>query len=180
MKEAPLEKPQSSLSFKIMSLQFKLRDLISPRQDILKEAGIKPGFQVLDFGCGPGGYILPLSTLTGPSGKIYALDINPNAIQAVKSLASKHQLTNIATILSDSATGLPDGNIDVVLLYDILHMLKKPDDILAELHRALKADGTLSVRDHHLAEEEITSRITGTKLFRLLRKGEKVYNFSRI
>jgi len=175
-----MEKPQSSLSFKIMSLQFKLRDLVNPRQDILKEAGIKPGFQVLDFGCGPGGYILPLATLTGPSGKIYALDINPNAIQTVKSLASKHQLTNVATILSDSATGLPDGSIDVVLLYDILHALKKPDDILAELHRVLKADGTLSVRDHHLTEEEIMSRITGTKLFRLLRKGEKVYNFSRI
>jgi len=116
MQDAPGEKPQSSLSFKIMSLQFKLRDLINPRQVILKEAGIKPGFQVLDFGCGPGGYILPLATLTGPSGKIYALDINPNAIQAVKSLASKHQLTNVATILSDSATGLPDRSMDVILL----------------------------------------------------------------
>jgi ubiquinone/menaquinone biosynthesis C-methylase UbiE len=175
-----MEKPQSSLSFKIMSFQFKLRDLINPRQDILKEAGIKPGFQVLDFGCGPGGYILPLAKLIGPSGKIYAMDINPNAIQAVKFLASKHQLTNVATILSDSATGLPDVSMDVILLYDILHMLKKPDDILAELHRVLKANGTLSVRDHHLAEEEIKSRITGTKLFRLSRKGEKVYNFSRI
>lgn len=175
-----MEKPQSSLSFKIMSLLFKLRDLVNPRQDILKEVGIKPGFQVLDFGCGPGGYILPLATLTGPSGKIYALDINPGAIQAVKSLASKHQLTNITTILSGSATGLPDRSIDVILLYDIFHMFKRPNDILAELHRVLKADGTLSVRDNHMAEEEITSRITGTELFRLSRKGEKVYNFSRI
>jgi len=59
-------------------------------------------------------------------------------------------------------------------------MLKKPDDILAELHRVLKADGTLSVSDHHLGEEEITSRITRTGKFNLSRKGEKVYNFSRI
>jgi ubiquinone/menaquinone biosynthesis C-methylase UbiE len=175
-----MEKPKSSLNFKIMSLQFKLRDLVNPRQDILKEVGIKPGFQVLDFGCGPGGYILPLAKLTGMSGKIYALDINPSAVQAVKSLATKHQLTNITTILSGGATGLPDFSINVVLLYDVFHHLSQTDVILAELHRVLKPDGTLSVSDHHMTEEEITSGITGTGLFHLSRKGKKVYNFSRI
>jgi ubiquinone/menaquinone biosynthesis C-methylase UbiE len=83
----------------------------------------------------------------------------------------------VETILSDGATGLPDASIDVALLYDVLHHLARPAEVLAELHRVLKPGGTLSVSDHHLAEDDITSRITGTGLFRLARQG-RVHNFS--
>jgi len=62
MKErGDLKKPISGLSFKLMSLGFKVRDLLRPRSDVLKEAGIESGFSVLDFGCGPGSYIAPLA-----------------------------------------------------------------------------------------------------------------------
>jgi ubiquinone/menaquinone biosynthesis C-methylase UbiE len=172
-----MEKPQSGSSFKLMSLMFKLRDVIRPRGNILKEVGIKPGFQVLDYGCGPGGYILPLAKLTGATGKIYALDMNPAAILTVKSLAADHKLANVQTILSESATGLPDGSIDIALLYDVLHHLKSPDNVLAEIHRILKPDGILSVSDHHMDEKDITFKISGMGLFRLSKKG-KVFNFS--
>ena len=158
---------------------FKLRDIIRPRGNVLHEIGIKPGFQVLDFGCGPGGYILPVAKLVGESGKIFALDMNPVAILAVKSLAANNKLANIHTILSDGATGLPDSSIDVVLLYDDLHQFIKPEEILKELHRILKPDGILSVSDHHMNEKDITSKISGTGLFRLSQKG-KVFNFNRV
>src|SRR3972149_5490821 len=174
-----MEKSQSGLSFKMMSSMFKLRDLIRPRGDVLKEVGIQPGYQVMDFGCGPGGYLRPLAGLVGATGKIYALDMNPAAILAVKSLALRRKLGNLETILSSSATGLPDGSIDVVLLYDVLHHLKNRDAVLAELHRVLKPEGILSVSDHHLTGEDIVSRISGKGLFRLSGKG-KVYNFSRV
>jgi ubiquinone/menaquinone biosynthesis C-methylase UbiE len=174
-----LEKPQSGFSYQAMSFMFKLRDIIRPRGNILQDAGIKPGFQVLDFGCGPGGYILPLAKLVGGSGKIFALDMNPAAILTVKSLAANRKLANVQTILSDGATGLPDGSVDIVLLYDLLHYLKKPNDILAELYRVLKPDGILSVSDHHMKEKAITSQVSGSGLFRLSRKG-KVFNFARV
>ena len=87
----------SSIGFKLMSLMFKVRDLILPRLDVLKEAGIESGFSVLDFGCGPGGYIMPLVELVGPSGKIYALDIHPLAIQAVKKMVTRKGIENIMT-----------------------------------------------------------------------------------
>ena len=158
---------------------FKIRDLVQPRGNVLKEVGIKPGFQVLDFGCGPGGYILPLAKLVGEPGKIYALDMNPAAILTVKSLALKNKLENFETILSDGATGLPDGSIDVVLLYDLFHYLKKPEDVLVELHRVLKPGGTLSVSDHHMKSKDIIAAISAAGLFRLSKQG-KVLNFSRV
>jgi len=144
--------------------------------NVLKEVDIKPGFQVLDYGCGPGGYVTPLAELVGESGKIYALDIHPLAVQAVQRIASKKQLTNTETILSDCETGLPDNSVDVILLYDTFHALSDPNGVLAELHRVLKPDGTLSFSDHHMREHEIVSKVTHRGLFRLSRRSKRTYS----
>lgn len=174
-----MEKTHSDFSFKVMSFMFKLRDLFKPRGKVLKEAGIKPGAQVLDFGCGPGGYILLLSRIIGPYGKIYALDINPQAIRSVKTLSSKKNLSNVDTILSDGKTGLPDMSIDYVLLYDVLHHLPQPEEILAELHRVLKPEGILTMSDHHMKDDEINRAITAPGTFKLLRRSKLAFYFTK-
>lgn len=172
-----MDKPMSNFDFKFMSLGYRFRDFFLPRKNILKEVGIKPGFYVLDYGCGPGSYIIPLAELVGESGKIYALDIHPLAIQKVKDIASKKQLTNVETILSDCQTGLPDNALDAVLLYDAFHHLSAPEAVLKELNRVLKPGGILSFGDHHMKESEIVSRVTNGRLFKLSRKGERTYTF---
>jgi ubiquinone/menaquinone biosynthesis C-methylase UbiE len=167
----------SDISFRIMAFTFKIRDFLKPRRDIVKEVGMKEGFHVLDYGCGPGSYVPAVAELVGKSGKIYALDINPAAIKMVKKIAVKKQLSNVETILSDCNTGLPDNSIDVVLLYDTFHDLVDQNRVLKELHRVLKPNGILSFNDHHMEENEITSKVTNAGLFRLLRKGERTYSF---
>ena len=173
-----MDKLNHNLDFKLMSFAFKFRDFFLPRKNILKEVGIKPGFHVLDYGCGPGGYIIAAAELVGKSGKIYALDIHPPAIQTVQSIILKRQLTNVETICSDCNTGLPDNSVDVVLLYDTLHSLSDPNGVLEELRRVLKPDGILSFSDHHMKENEIVSKVTSRGLFRLSRKGKRTYSFS--
>jgi len=175
-----MDKPKSNLDFRLMSLTYKFRDLFSPRIDILQEVGIRPGFHVLDYGCGPGSYTIPLAQLVGNSGKIFALDIHPLAIQMVQRIAAKKRLPNVETICSGGKTGLADESIDVALLYDIIHDLSKPDEVLAELRRVLKPDGILSSHDHHLKETEIISKTAVTGCFRLLGKGKRVYNFVKV
>lgn len=168
-----MNKTGSNLGFRLMALIFKFRDFLRPRIDILKETGIKPGYHVLDFGCGSGSYIIDTSRLVGESGMVYALDVHPLAIQMVLNL----KLMNVKTIRSDCRTGLPDKSLDVVLLYDTFHDLGKPDDVLKEIHRLLRSNGILSFSDHHMKEDEIVSKVTKSGLFRLLRKGERTYSF---
>jgi ubiquinone/menaquinone biosynthesis C-methylase UbiE len=172
--------PMSSLAFKLMSLVFKLRDLLRPRLDVLKEAGIESGFFVLDFGSGPGGYIVPLAELVGPSGKIIALDIHPLAVRTVKRIAARKRIGNIAIVQSDCGTGLPDNSVDVVLLYDVFHGLAHPADVLRELHRILKPEGRLSFSDHHMNEREVLARVTSAGMFRFVRKGKNTYSFAKV
>ncbi len=76
-----MDRPISGVGFKLMSHMLKVRDFLRPRMDLLKEAGIEPGFCILDYGCGPGSYIEPLVKLVETSGMIYALDIHPLAIK---------------------------------------------------------------------------------------------------
>ena len=172
-----MDKPMSNFDFQFMSVGYKFRDLRLPRKNILEEVGIKPGFQVLDYGCGPGSYIVPLAKLVEESGKVYALDIHTLAIQKVQDIALKKRLENVETILSDCQTGLPDNTLDAVLLYDAFHHLSDPNGVLKELHRVLKPDGILSFGDHHMEEKEIVAELTKNQLFRLLKKGQRTYTF---
>jgi ubiquinone/menaquinone biosynthesis C-methylase UbiE len=174
-----MDQPMDTLAFNGMFLLFKIRDLIIPPRSVLSEVGIKPGFQVLDYGCGPGGFSIVAAELAGPSGKVYAADIEALALRRVWTLASKKSLSNIETIHTDCATGLENGSVDVVLMYDIYHMFSTPDRILEELHRVLKPKAILSFSDHHMRENAILSGVTHSGLFGLSRKGKRTYSFVR-
>lgn len=173
------EEPDSDFRFHANTLIFKFRDFFFPRRKILEEAGIKPGFKVLDYGCGSGSYIPDASEMVGPSGKVYALDINPVAIEMVQHLAFIKQLENIKTILTDYNTGLFDASIDVVLFYDTFHALKEPGLVMKELHRILKPEGILSFRDGYMKEEEIMEGVTRKRLFKLKKRGKRTYSFKK-
>ncbi len=174
-----MDKPMPNIGFKCMSLAFKFRDFLLPRKFVLDEVGIQPGFHILDFGCGPGSYSVIASELVGRTGKVYALDIHPLAIQRIQNTVSKKKLTNLQTICSDCLTDLENSSIDVVLLYDTFHHLSNPDLVLEELCRILKPHGVLSFSDHHMKEETILTHVTGKGLFKLSRKGRKTYSFSK-
>ena len=172
--------PEPNFHYRLMALGYKFRDFFLPRMNVLKEVGIEPGFHVLDYGCGPGSYIAPLAKLVGESGKIYALDIHPLAIQMVQDIAARKGLRNIETIHSDCATGLENGVVDVVLLCDTYHDLADPDGVLEELHRILKPNCVLSFSDHHMKKDEILAQITKNNLFALSREGKSTYTFSKV
>jgi ubiquinone/menaquinone biosynthesis C-methylase UbiE len=172
-----MDKPMNNVMFKGMCFFFMIRDFFRPRSNILMEIGIKLGNHLLDYGCGPGGYVPPAVELVGNSGRVYALDMNPLAVKRVHKIASKNQLSNVETICSDCKTGLQDDSMDVVLLYDTFHNLSDPNDILRELHRVLKPNGVLSFSDHHMEENAIISKLTEGGLFGLSKKGKRTYSF---
>jgi ubiquinone/menaquinone biosynthesis C-methylase UbiE len=163
----------------IMTTVFAVRDLLFPPKEKLEGAGIQPGSRILDYGCGPGGYSLAAAKIVGSTGIVYALDIDPLAVDRVEKIAARKGFGNIRTILSSRDTGLESGTIDTVLLYDIYHDLTNADAVLADLHRILKPDGILSFSDHHLKEREFLPRITQGGYFRLIKKEKRSYTFQK-
>lgn len=176
-KDIKMDKPISNFDFRFMSFGYKFRDFFNPPKSVLKEIDIKPGYYVLDYGCGPGSYSIAAAKMVGKSGKVYALDIHPFAIKQVNSITLGKKLENIETISSDCKTGLLESNIDIVLLYDVFHDLSNPDEVLKELYRVLKPTSILSFSDHHMDENEILSKIENKGLFNLYKKNKKTYSF---
>jgi ubiquinone/menaquinone biosynthesis C-methylase UbiE len=163
-----------------MTFCFRIRDAIQPRARLLQEVQLEPGFHVLDYGCGPGAYVPGIAEAVTEAGRVYALDLHPLAVQRVRALARARGLAHVRAIQSGCQTGLPGDSVDVVLLYDILHMLSAPQDVLAELHRVLKPGGTLSVHDPHIDERAIVGGVTRGQLFALQGKGERTYCFQKL
>lgn len=160
-------------------LYFRARDWLSPPEKKLIEVGIRPGWVLLDFGCGIGSYAVAAARLVGEQGRVYAADIDPARIESVRTLADRYGLSNIEMITTDCKTGLRDASVDAVLLYDVLHGLKQPERVLFELARVLKPDGILSFCDHHVREAEAFSRLTAGGLFEPAVRGILTYTFTR-
>jgi ubiquinone/menaquinone biosynthesis C-methylase UbiE len=100
---------------------------------------------VADFGCGYGTFTIPAARII--AGKIYAFDIQPKMIESVERKAKALSLGNVEAILRDflsEGSGLKDGSVDYVFLFNILH-LEKPESLLKESYRILKMDGRIGI-----------------------------------
>lgn len=136
----------------------------------LRKIGIRKGQTVLDFGAGVGHYTIPASIIVGSRGKVYAIDKDQNDLNKLEQKARCLNLVSIRTIKTSGEIqlDLEDKLIDVVLLYDVLHYLKKDERkiLYNEIHRVLKSNALLSIYPKHTAEdfamwEFRTLRLTG-------------------
>ena len=159
-------KPESDAIYRLNIWFYKLTDLIWNPRRRLEKIPIKEGMAVLDYGCGPGRYTLPIARLVGPKGKVFAVDIQPLAVSTTKEKAAGESLTNIETILVDSYnTGIKDSSIDLVLFLDTLHQIRDCDALLLEIHRVLKQDGVLFMDPGHMKLARAREIVEATSLF---------------
>lgn len=175
--DVPVSTVRAWLSFAVYHLWFMMRDRVLPPVQVVREAGVEVGNQVLDYGCGSGSYALAAAQVVGPTGRVCAADSNPFAVRQVQRAAAAQGLTNVQVVYTRQQTGLADGSMDVVLLYNVLHALRDPRGVLQELHRVLKPGGLLSVRDQRMSSVAATQRVTSTGLFRLEGQHRRTLSF---
>ena len=144
-------------------------DLFWNPQRRLRDIPLKEGMAVVDYGCGPGRYTLPIAKLVGPKGKVFAVDIQPLAISMVKRQASRESLANIEPILVDSYnTGIQGSSIDLVLLVDTFHQIKDYDALFREIHRILKRGGILFMDPGHMRMSKAKKIVKSSDLFTIM------------
>jgi ubiquinone/menaquinone biosynthesis C-methylase UbiE len=137
----------NGLSFKMMSfIHETLYGLFRDPYKALKAAGLEPGQEVLEVGCGPGHFTIPAAEIVGEDGSVLALDVNPLAIAHVQQKIDAQHVTNAKTVLANAAqTDLPDQNFDLIFVFGVAHPIGGMEAIWAEMHRLLKLGGTLAV-----------------------------------
>jgi len=106
---------------------------------------IEHGQIVADLGCGPGYFTLALAEFVGAKGRVYAVDSDPKAVQAVESKAAKRGYDNIEGHATSAAnlSFIADETVDFVLAHALLCSVSPQDhrSTIKEIKRVLKSDG---------------------------------------
>jgi len=110
--------------------------------------GLAPGKAVADIGAGSGWFTVLAAKRVGPSGTVYAVDINPEAIRYIDQRVRKASITNIKTILSKPDDPmLPTESVDAVLLLKTYHEVADPTSLLEHLRPSLRPGARLGIID---------------------------------
>ncbi|MGQ9915931.1 MAG: class I SAM-dependent methyltransferase [Bryobacteraceae bacterium] len=105
---------------------------------------IGPGQTVVDIGAGSGYYTELLARAVGPSGRVYATDIQPEMIRLLEQRTREKRLANVQAVLStETDPRLPPASLDLALLVDVYHEFAYPQQMLRRLREALKPSGRL-------------------------------------
>ena len=112
--------------------------------------GITAGKNVADIGAGSGWFTLRAAKRVTGSGTVYAVDINPKAIDYIESRAQKEQLHNIKTVLGRPDNPLlPPLGVDVVLLLKTYHEVSEPVMLLRNLRPSLTPEAKVGIIDRN-------------------------------
>ena len=123
----------------------------------LKKIGLRSGQKILDFGCRVGHYTIPAARGVGKEEIVYAVDKESEALDELSRKLIAHNLTNVKATKTLGHMKLPlkSREIDVVLLYDVLHYFGADErmKLYHEAFRVLKQSGLLSVYPKHTADD---------------------------
>jgi ubiquinone/menaquinone biosynthesis C-methylase UbiE len=113
---------------------------------LLQALDLKPGQTICDLGCGNGFYTLELARRVGPTGVVYAVDIQPEMLRMLAEAAGREGLTNIRPVLGTAIDPrLPAAAVDLCLCVDVYHEFSHPEPMLARIRASLAPGGRLAL-----------------------------------
>ena len=113
------------------------------RTDLLLPAlDLRPGMTVADIGAGTGYIARRIARAVGPTGRVYAVDVQPEMIRLLETAAAKEGLSQIEPVLGKVASvPLPPARVDLAIMVDVHHELEHPKEMLASIVSAMKPGG---------------------------------------
>lgn len=116
--------------------------------EVLKKIKLKDNMTAADFGCGSGGWAIPLAKKL-EDGKVYALDILEEPLSALKVKINLNKISNIKTVLTDveKGTEIFEQSCDLVLMTNLLFQVEDKKKVFEEAKRILKKNGRILVVD---------------------------------
>jgi ubiquinone/menaquinone biosynthesis C-methylase UbiE len=127
------------------SLDTKFRRLLQNPGRILKPY-IKEGMTVLDFGCGPGFFSIPLAQMVGESGKVFAVDLQDGMLQKLREKIEGTGLEKRIALhkCEENKIGLAE-TVDLILAFYVIHEVPDQQRLFNELISNAKQNGKLLI-----------------------------------
>lgn len=115
------------------------------RTDLLLDAmELQPGEAVADIGAGSGYFCWRMAKRVGPSGKIFAVDIQQEMLDLLQRNMARREVSNVVSVLgTPSDPKLPEVSVDTLLMVDVYHEFEFPFEMLQSMTRSLKKGGRI-------------------------------------
>jgi ubiquinone/menaquinone biosynthesis C-methylase UbiE len=113
-----------------------------PPERLISKLGVGSNDVVIDFGCGPGFFLIPLAKVAG---KAIGVDVSPGMLERAARKAKKKHRT-VKLLQSDGTDiRLADESVDMILLNHVFHEVENKSKVLGEFRRILRPSGTLAI-----------------------------------
>jgi arsenite methyltransferase len=123
---------------------------------------IKPGSVILDIGCGAGFDLIVASSLTGPSGRVFGIDLTEEMVAKAKGNVNNMGISNVKITHVDSEEiPFDDQMFDIVISNGVINLSPWKLKLFQEIDRVLKYGGKLQFADI-VAENELPTELTGS------------------
>ena len=110
---------------------------------------------IADIGAVSGYHVFKIAPLTS-SGKVYAVDIQQEMLDAIADKQEALDVENIERIKGEEqSTNLPTNSVDKVLMVDVYHEFSYPKEMLASIHSALKSKGKIFLIEYRMEDPKV-------------------------
>ena len=125
----------------------------------LDEIKIVKGSAVADIGAGSGAITWRLAERVGPTGKVYANDIQPRMLELLRQNMAQRKIVNVEPVLGTvDDPKLPPSSVDLELLIDVYHEFSHPQEMLRHLRESLKPEGRLVLLEYRGEDPSVPIR----------------------
>jgi ubiquinone/menaquinone biosynthesis C-methylase UbiE len=144
-------KPPSDSKASIAMMENPQRDAEQKPAEVIAALGLKNGEKIADIGAGSGYFAFRFARQVGSSGRVYAVDIDPDMILHMNKRVRDLKLTNVVTVLSAPDDPLlAENSIDRFFVCNTWHYLKNPPKYMGLIKRMLKPGGQLIIVDYKM------------------------------
>ena len=132
------------------------RDDEENASESFKQLTMDEGMTVCDLGCGNGYWTLPMARKVGKSGKVYAVDIQPEMLRKLSVRAEQEKIDNIKLVRGDvDDPQLPVNEVDLLLMVDVYHEFSHPESMLWGIRRSLTDTGVVALLEYREEDPEV-------------------------
>lgn len=142
---------------------------------LFQELNIRAGSTVAEIGAGHGFMAIATAEAVGPSGKVFATEINAKRLTELRERIEKKQLRNVTVVEGTaSAANLPESCCDAIYLRSVYHHVAAPAEMDPTILKALRPGGLLAIDDFPPSRAlKLISRVKGRKTHGITREDVK-------
>jgi ubiquinone/menaquinone biosynthesis C-methylase UbiE len=142
-----------------------INEKLQPPEKVMDAIGVTQGMTIGEIGAGHGRYTVHLARRVGQNGKIFANDIDKNALSVLRERCQKENIVNVETILGEEEDPLfPEKSLDMAFMVWVFHGLDKPGPLFRNLKSGLKPGASLVIVDPIDSEIDMEREFVGEKI----------------